>query len=192
MIAIELNLRKTKWLLLPCYRPPTQNEAFFINQVKRAVDFYSRHIDNLFIFGDLNMETSSPELKKFIEQYGLYSLIKTPTCYKSREGRWIDLMLTNNHRCFFGSQSFETGFSDFHYMVYYILKTTFVRIPPKKVNHRDYRKFSEQDFMNDFVLSYNRCPPNSYEEFEKLVVKVLDRHAPLKTAIFLEGTANLM
>ena len=25
-------------------------------------------------------------------------------------------MLTNNHRCFFGSQSFETGFSDFHHM----------------------------------------------------------------------------
>ena len=79
------------------------------------------------ILGDLNMETSSPELKKFIEQYGLYSLIKTPTCYKSPEGRCIDLMLTNNHRCFFGSQSFETGFSDFHHMVYSILKTTFVR-----------------------------------------------------------------
>ena len=38
--------------------------------------------------------------------------------------------------------------------------------------------------MNDFVLSYNRCPPNSYEEFEKLVVTVLDNHAPLETAIF--------
>ena len=44
--------------------------------------------------------------------------------------------------------------------------------------------------MNDFVLSYNRCPPNSYEEFEKLVVTVLDRHALLKTAIF-RGNSKL-
>ena len=70
-------------------------------------------------------------------------------------------------------------------MVYSILKTTFVTIPPpKRVNYRDYRKFSEQEFINDFALSYNRCPPNSYEQFEKLVVTVLDKHAPLKTAIF--------
>ena len=34
-IPIELNLRKTKWLLLPIYRPPCQNEYVFHDHIER-------------------------------------------------------------------------------------------------------------------------------------------------------------
>lgn len=32
-IPIEINLRNKKWLFLPIYRPPSQNEAYFIEQI---------------------------------------------------------------------------------------------------------------------------------------------------------------
>ena len=52
-------------------------------------------------------------------------MIRTPNCFKSRADRCIDLMLTNMKFHFFASQTFETGFSDFHHMIYTILKTIF-------------------------------------------------------------------
>ena len=53
-----------------------------------------------------------------MNDHKLSSLIHTPTCFKSASGRCIDLLITNcKHGCF-NSKTFETGFSDFHHMVY--------------------------------------------------------------------------
>ena len=150
-IPIELNLRKTKWLLLPIYRPPCQNEYVFHDHMERVIDFYSKSIDNVLIFGDFNMETTHPVMTDFLVSHNLYSMIKTPTCFKSVKGRCIDLMLTNNKYSFFGSQTFEIGFSDFHHLIYTILKTTYVKLPPKKINFRDDKKFSEPNFRIDLA-----------------------------------------
>ena len=43
-------------------------------------------------------------------------------------------MLTNMKHQFFASQTFETGFSDFHHMIDTILKTQYVKLPPQKLN----------------------------------------------------------
>ena len=64
---IELNLRKTKWLLVPSYRPPSQNEKYFVEQIGILVDFYSRSTHNLLVFGDLNLEASDPTLNLLID-----------------------------------------------------------------------------------------------------------------------------
>ena len=122
-IPVELNLRKCKWLSLPIYRPPLQNEDHFVSQIQRIIDGYVKTIPNLSIFGDFNLDTSNATLSSLIENNGLCSMIKTPTCFKSQEGRCIDLMLTSMKHHFFASQTFETGFSDFHHMIYTILKT---------------------------------------------------------------------
>ena len=34
VLPIELNLKKTKWLLLPAYRPPSLNEKYFLHKLK--------------------------------------------------------------------------------------------------------------------------------------------------------------
>ena len=73
-------------------------------------------------------------------------MIKTPTCFKSSSGRCIDLFLTNRKHSFQNSQSFETGFSDHHHLIYTGLKTAFVKVPPKVVKYRNYKNFSNQDF----------------------------------------------
>ena len=44
VLPIELNLKKTKWLLLPAYRPPSQNEKYFLHHLERMTDFHTKSI----------------------------------------------------------------------------------------------------------------------------------------------------
>ena len=110
-------------------------------------------------------------------------MIKTPTCFKSVHGRCIDLLLTNSKYSFKKSQSFETGFSDFHHMIYTILKTTYIKKEPKFIKYRNYEKFSHQDFLAEVNNSLQASIPESYDEFEEIIIKVLDNNAPIKTAV---------
>ena len=101
-IPIEINLRNKKWLLLPIYRPPAQNEAYSIEKIQKLYDCASITYKNSLIFGDFNMDQSSTTLSSFVENNGLYSMIKTPTCFMSATNpRFIDLMLTNMKHSFF-------------------------------------------------------------------------------------------
>ena len=109
-------------------------------------------------------------------------MIRSPTCFKSPQGKCIDLMLTNSKHSFFGSQTFETGFSDFHHMIYTILKATYTMLPPKTIQCRDYSKFSETDFLMDLANALCSMIPENYNEFEGQVGKLLDKHAPYKKA----------
>ena len=100
-----------------------------MDQLQRISDFYTKSSQQLLVIGDFNMVTSNPILSSYIENSGLYSLLETPTCFKSRLGRCIDLMLTNMKYSFMQRQSFETDFSDFHHLVYTILKVQHKKLP---------------------------------------------------------------
>ena len=95
IIPIELNLRNKKWLLIPIYRPPSQNFAIFKEELERVIDLYSNSYENHMIIGDFNMEIEDPVIRSLMGDHNLNSLIKTPTCFKSDRGRCIDLILTN-------------------------------------------------------------------------------------------------
>jgi len=134
VIPIELSLRKCKWLLLPIYRPSLQSENYLISQIQRIIDGYITLLPSLLIFVDFNLDALDYTLSSHIENNGLHSMIKTPTCFKLQIGRYIDLMLTTMKHHNFASQTFETGCSDFHHMIYTILKTQYVKLPLKKSN----------------------------------------------------------
>ena len=46
-VAIELNVKNTKWLLLPIYRPPCQKETYFLEEIQRASDICSQMLHNM-------------------------------------------------------------------------------------------------------------------------------------------------
>ena len=52
-LFIELNFRKTKWLLFGRYHPPTQSDSFYFNNLDEALDLYS-HCDKKLLAGDIN------------------------------------------------------------------------------------------------------------------------------------------
>ena len=79
----------------------------------------------------------------FCDEYDFKCLIKEPTCYKNPENPYcIDLISTNNPKCFQSSCGVETGLSDFHRMTVTVVKTTFKKFQPRIIHYKD--KFSEQ------------------------------------------------
>ena len=182
-IITEINLHKKKWAMLGIYRPPTQDEKRFYEELGKAMDHLSDTYENFLIVGDFNNEESDHEISNFLDAYGLKNLIKAATCIKSNTNpRTIDLILTNRNRSFSNTQTTETGLSDFHLMVSTVLKSGFVKRGPKIIHYRDYSKFDHVKFKSDLREELSKCyrDGSTFDHFNGTVEKVLNKHAPLK------------
>ena len=51
-LFIEINLRKTKWLLFGAYKPPSQNLSYFLDSLSAALDIYLKFYDNFLLWGE--------------------------------------------------------------------------------------------------------------------------------------------
>ena len=51
--------------------------------LSEKLDIYSWSYKNFIILGDFNIETEEQQIKALCDNYGLKSLIRQPTCYKS-------------------------------------------------------------------------------------------------------------
>ena len=178
-IVSDLNLRKQKWLILSIYRNPKQNIRYFLDEITNVLD-YSSSYENIIIMGDFNEEITQSHMNNFLSQFSLYSLIKKPTCYKSSDGRCIDLILTNKNRSFQKSNSFETGISDHHNLIYTMFKTTYEKSPPQVVHFRSFRNFSFEYFQKDLTNCLDQSKPGDFDSFSERFESVLDVHAPKK------------
>ena len=128
------------------------------------------------------MEVTSNILISFIKSNGIYSLIKSPTCFRSSTNpRCIDLMLTNMKHSFCASQSSETRFSDCHHLIHTVFKTQFTKLQPKRIRFRDYKKFSESQFLSELTGESVVTNPEDLTEFENVFVETFNKHAPHKT-----------
>ena len=185
-IPIELNLRKSKWLVVAVYRPETFKKTDFICALNNLSDIYSDTYDNILLLGDFNMESTDTDMLPLIESHDLYSMIKTPTCFKSTQGRCIDLMLTNKRHNFMHTQTFETGESDFHYMIYTMFKTKFEKAPAKVIKYRCFKKFKNDIFQCDLSNNLYNTTTGIFTTFEETFRQTLDKHAPYKTK-FVRG-----
>ena len=77
------------------------------------LDHYASSYDNVLTLGDFNMLSDDTEMDPLVKDHSLYSLIKDPTCFYTKWGRCIDLMLTNRKHSFMNAKTFDTGESDF-------------------------------------------------------------------------------
>ena len=65
-IFLEINFRKSKWLLFGTYHPPSQPDHFFFNSVARALEIYSPKYDKILLAGDFNAEEHEKIIKIFL------------------------------------------------------------------------------------------------------------------------------
>ena len=114
-------------------------------------DYFSVSYDNHVIMGDFNLEPSTVLLKHFMNKNAFYNLIKVSTSFKGK-GTCIDLILTNRKYSFKNTNTFETGLSDHHHMIYTMLKSTFEKAEPIKLTYRDYKNFSFDRFKADLEM----------------------------------------
>ena len=114
-----------------------------------------------------------------MEHYNYYNLIKNKSCFKG-DGSRIDLIFTNRMHCFKNTISFETGISEYHHLIYSMLKTTFEKEESKKVTNRNYKQFQWKTFEEDLTCSLRNCN-GEYENYEQNFIKVLNTHARKKS-----------
>ena len=118
MIFVEVNLRKTKWLILGTYHPPSQNDKYYFNNIGHALEVYNSKYDKILLAGDFNAEVKETIFSNFLELYNLNNLVNNKTCYKSLQNpSCIDLFLTNCNKSFQLTKTISTGLSDFQIMI---------------------------------------------------------------------------
>ena len=119
-IFLEINLRKTKWLVLGGYNNNKLNIDNFLGNLGPNLDH------NFLLLGDFISEIHEPSMSEFCDVYNLQNLITSPTCFKNvLNPSLIDLILTNKIRSFLNSQVIETRLSDHHKMTVHCAQNIF-------------------------------------------------------------------
>ena len=183
-LAIEINLRQVKWLLVCSYNPNFSNLPVHLNAIDKTIEFYSKTY-KIVIAGDFNAQKSDVKVDTFCNIWNLKSLGKEPTCFKNLNNpSCINFFLTNTIRSYQVTQVFETGLSDFHKLVITVLKTTFPKSPREITTYRSYKNFSNDLLRNDldsFLSKRNMILEfTSLTSFTKIFIETLNKYAPIK------------
>ena len=188
-IFMEATISKKKWLFVGAYNPKKAAISNFLTVLEKSLNHYLLSYDNVVVLGDLNNEVHEEALENFCESYSLKSLIKTPTCFKSQENpTCIDVILTNKHHSFQNSTTLETGLSDFHLLTLTVMKTSFRKLPPKKVLYRDSKNYNSANFRNDVIAHFagKDLTKISHDQYMSEVMVLFNHHKPVKTK-FIRG-----
>ena len=92
-ICFEKNLRGKKWVLFSIYRPPSQSQGCFFENLGKAVDHYSEKYDNVLLLGDFNTVETDQQIRTFMNSYDLKNLVKEPTSFRVNNPQCNDLIL---------------------------------------------------------------------------------------------------
>ena len=63
-LLVEINFRKSKWLLFGTYHPPSQNDQYYFDCLDKALDVYSSY-EKLFLLAILTRRIASVCLIRF-------------------------------------------------------------------------------------------------------------------------------
>ena len=192
---IEMNIKQEKWLIICGYNPHTKHSESFMRELSVVVDKAMTQYKFVTVIGDLNNNLLQPKgtinkhLIDFMDTHGMTNLIKGPTCFKKPDGTLLDVIVTSNNKRFLTSGSFNTGLSDFHHLIYGILRTGFPRAAPRTVYYRSYKNFNSESYKNDLdqapfhVMEIFDDIDDSVWYFDTLQKDILNSHAPLKSRI---------
>ena len=191
---IELNLRKSKWLLLCSYNPHKNMIDNHLNAIGRQLDSLCEKYESILLLGDFNSELTEDSMQDFCNIYNLKCLVKEPTCFKNPDNpSCIDLLLTNKYRSLQNTTVFESRLSDFHKFTITVMKISLHKQKPKVINYRNYKTFNNSMFRTDFLAKINK--DNTYmgcQQFENTFLNILNAHVPLKQRYLRANDAPFM
>ena len=180
--VIEINLHKIEWLFIGIYRPLSQSEKFFFEEISKNMEHYFTNYENFLVVGDFNLGEENSILKDFMNSCNLENVVKKPTCFKSDSPTCIDLILTSDTTRLKNTTTIETGLSDFHVMKATALKGSFRKRGPRIITYRDYNKFNNSVFRAELQeeLTSNSDGNQDFTNVNRISKRVLDKHAPCK------------
>ena len=149
---IEFSVNRWKWLCIRLYKPPSQNEKYFLENLSLALTKISCKCENVTLIRDFNLTVENKNLKVFMNTFELECLIKKPTCFPSTSPSCIDLILTNKKEFFQNSNVLEVGISDPHSLIVTALRNQLVKHNAKTKLYRDYNSFDVKLFITIIQL----------------------------------------
>ena len=170
-IPLEINLKQRKLLVVSIYRPPDQNLDYFLSSIAGLLDRYLKPYEDFAIMGDFNANESNPAMETFLNQHKFKNIIKSKKRYKSQEGSCIDFIITSRHSLHQFSRAFEAEISDYHLMVYTVLKSTYTRLEPKILRKRSYKDFNKESFLRDLQHGLNNFGTVTLLNFHHATIK---------------------
>ena len=144
LILLEFTVKNQRWLCVGIYRPPSQNEKYFIDHLSKTLGQLSRQYDKTVLIGDFNLTIDNKSLENFMTTFDLECLIKKPTCFQSSNPTCIDLILTNKKEFLKNVDVIEVGISDHHSLIVTALKSILLKGNAKTKHCRDYSFFNRR------------------------------------------------
>ena len=161
-IFLKVYVQCSKWLFVGFYKPPSQNEEFFISNLSKTINAFSAKYENILLMGDFNLTIKNKHLEELLNLFNLKSLVSSPTCFQSTSPTCIDLMSTNQEDLFSNSNTCEVGTSDHHHLVSTMLDKKISKGGTKTLFYRDYKKLEENKFLKDLTHELQNTKNPSY------------------------------
>ena len=75
-ILIEFSIETRKWLCIGLYKPPSQNDKYFLDNLSLILNKLNCQFDNIMLMGDFSLTVEKKNLEVFMSTFDLDFLIK--------------------------------------------------------------------------------------------------------------------
>ena len=75
LILLEFTVKIQRWLCVGIYRPPPQNEKYFIDHLSKTLGQFSCQYDKNMLIGDFNLTINNKSLEKFLQKIRQSSIV---------------------------------------------------------------------------------------------------------------------
>ena len=119
--------------------------------------------------------------------FGLYNLVKGPTCFKSKHGSLLDVILVNKSSTFYNTLNVVNSVSDFHNMVATIMRFHVPYKHDKYIQYTSFKNCNKRNYTSSIENSQiTKCKNventnHAWKLFSDCLKELKEDHAPLKT-----------
>lgn len=123
--------------------------------------------------GDFNLQPTETAINFIIRQHDLCDLKMQKTCFKSKSGICIDLIIINHKFSFQAHRLFDSVLSAHQNLIYSLVKLHYTKSDPE--NHMPLRFLKENNIKSKFIeslakkLEFPESSCNTYQDVEKIL-----------------------
>lgn len=191
LLSIEINRPKCKPLLIAAtYKPLNVKKANFIDSLRDSFSKTDLEKNGLVLMGDSNIDqlgkrSASRLPKSFATENDVKQLINELTRITEYSKTLIDLIFTSREHKIVQSGTIHTTLSE-HSLVFCVVKGGVPKLPPRKFEHRSFKKDNKMEFVHDLsqvpwsVIDGVENVSDAAFLWERLFSEIAHEHALLK------------
>ena len=183
LILQEFTFKNQRWLCVGMYRPPSQNEKYFIEHLSKTLGQLSCQYGKTMLIWDFNLTINNKRLQNVTTTFDLECLIKKQSCFQSSNPTSIDLIFTSKKEFVKNTDVIEAGISNNHSLTVTALKSVLLKGNAKTKLYWDCDSFIIDHFKEDLDNNLKNNSITEYSHFQNVFLEILHKHAPIKKKI---------